>query len=235
MFSIEATSELRLRPPKMNCDRPIAPGIKPPLPNHSFFMCILGSPGSGKTSFAVSLLTDDDAYRAKFHHVELVIPESSLASIDHRAVREHDKVHHDLDVDTLGAIHRRAEEATKKKETTLVLLDDFSATLKQADLQKLFKHVVLARRHLRMSIMIISQTYNSIPLNLRKNLSWIAMFRPANKLEYRNIFTELIWMDPERADALMAWIFRDKFDFMLLDVEHSVFHRRFDRIAIRDA
>ena len=234
MFSIERRSDLKLKAPKMHCDKPIADDIKPPLPDCSFFMAILGMPGSGKTSFAVSLLTDKNAYRGKFNNVELVLPASSLASIGNKAIQNHDKVHHDLDYDTLEGIHRRAEEATKEGETTLVLIDDFSASLKQNDLQKLFKHVVLARRHLRMSVMMISQTYNSIPLNLRKNLSWITMFRPVNKAEYRGIFSELIWMEEKKADALMAWLFREPYDFLLLDVTRNLFHRRFDQIAIKD-
>lgn len=233
MFSIEKRSDLRLKPPRMLCDKPIARGIKPPLPDRSFFMGILGTPGSGKTSFAVSLLTDPDAYRGKFHHVELVLPASSLASIADKSIQRHDKVHNDLDYETLEGIHERAEEHTKDGETTLVLIDDFSASLKQNDLQTLFKHVVLARRHLRMSIMMISQTYNSIPLNLRKNLSWIAMFRPANKAEYKGIFSELMWMEERKADALMAWLFQKPHDFLLLDVQNGVFHRNFDRVAIK--
>eukprot|EP00873_Tetraselmis_striata_P000215 jgi/Tetstr1/420479/TSEL_011592.t1 len=234
MFAIEKRSNLKLKPPCMRCDRPIAEGIQPPLPDRSFFMGIMGTPGSGKTSFAVSLLTDKNAYRGKFNHVELVLPASSLASIGNKAIQHHDKVHNDLDYETLEGIHQRAEEHTKDDETTLVLIDDFSASLKQNDLQKLFKHIVLARRHLRMSIMMISQTYNSIPLNLRKNLSWVAMFRPVNKAEYRGIFSELIWMEEKKADALMAWLFHEPYDFMLLDVTRNLFHRRFDQIAIKE-
>lgn len=234
MFSIEKRSDLKLKPPRMSCDKPIADDIKPPLPDCSFFMAILGMPGSGKTSFAVSLLTDKHAYRGKFNHVELVLPASSMASIGNKAFQNHDKVHNELDYETLEAIHHRAEERTKDEETTLLFIDDFSASLKQNDLQTLFKHVVLARRHLRMSIMMISQTYNSIPLNLRKNLSWITMFRPVNKAEYRGIFSELIWMEEKKADALMQWVFSDPYDFLLLDVTRNMFHKKFDLIRISE-
>jgi hypothetical protein len=233
MFSIEKRSDLKLKPPTMHCDKPIASGIKPPLPNTAFFMAILGQCGSGKTSFAVSLLTDMNAYRAKFDNVELVIPESSLASIGNKAIQKHDKIHYDLNYETLEDIHERAQNATKDGETTLVLIDDFSASLKQNDLQTLFKHMVLARRHLRLSVMMISQTYNAIPLNLRKNINWIVLFKAANKAEYKGVFSELIWMEEKKADSLMTWLYQKPHDFLLLDITNNTFHRNFDRIAFK--
>lgn len=229
---IDRVSKIRMRPPKFKCDKCIRENIEYPLPDRSFFMTIIGSAGSGKTSLMVNLLRSPQMYKKAFHHVHLVMPPNSLASLDLKAFKKHDKVWPELDWDTLDKIHHRAMESSDEDEFTLLVLDDQAAALKDREIQRLMKLLIYNRRHLRLSIIMLVQSYNTIPLPVRKTISHLAMMKPRNKKETKNIFEELIFLDPVTADRLMRFVFRERYDFMFCDVEKSLFFRNFDRINL---
>ncbi len=79
MFRIETQSKLQLHSPEFTCDRPIHKQVEPPLPNCPFFMSIIGSAGSGKTSMMVNLPTSTRAYKKAYHIVHIVMPSHSVA------------------------------------------------------------------------------------------------------------------------------------------------------------
>jgi hypothetical protein len=63
------------------CDTKIHEQAVDPLPNRLLFMAIIGSAGTGKTSMLVNLLSSKQAYRKAFHHVHVVMPSQSVASL----------------------------------------------------------------------------------------------------------------------------------------------------------
>ena len=67
MYSIKETKNPPIvKPLKMTCDDPLHPNIPHPLPNRGGArFLIVGTPGSGKTNWAVSQLIKGGAY----HHV----------------------------------------------------------------------------------------------------------------------------------------------------------------------
>ena len=84
--------------------------IEDPLPITAFFMALMGSAGSGKTTLMVNMLTKDGMYKKFFDHVHLITPEASMKSLKDDIWAEHpgDKIHHNLDIPTLDDIDRRA-------------------------------------------------------------------------------------------------------------------------------
>jgi len=81
MFRIEKSCILQLNALEFLCDKPIHKQVDPPLPNCPFFMAIIGSAGSGKTSMMVNLLTSEQAYKEVFRSVHIVMPSHSVASL----------------------------------------------------------------------------------------------------------------------------------------------------------
>ena len=85
---------------------------------------------------------------------------------------------------------------------------------------------------MRLSILMLVQSYNAIPLSIRKTVSHFAMLKPRNKREYAAIFDELIFLEPQLADKLMRFVFKERHDFLFCDVEKSEFFRNFDPIKL---
>ena len=63
LFTEHNTSRLLIEPLEFKFDSVIGKNIEDPLPNTAFFMTLMGSAGSGKTSLMVNMLTNDGMYK----------------------------------------------------------------------------------------------------------------------------------------------------------------------------
>lgn len=232
-FAITKRSGLEFKPPDFLCDKVIHPQISSPLPCTAHAMLICGAPGSGKTSMMVSLLQEKQAYRKAFDQVFVVMPPSSARSLKKNIFEKHDKMFDDLTYETLETILDQTRESTKENLNSLVIIDDFASALKNHEIQQLLKSLVWNRRHLRVSIWILVQSYISVPLQLRKAVSHMICFRPRNKVEFHKIFEELVQLPKETADDLSRFIYKDdKFAHLFLDCSSGEIYRNFDLIGM---
>lgn len=234
-FVIEKRSEFRLKPPGFLCDKPIHDQIVDPLPQTPFFMAIIGSAGSGKTSMLINLLTSRQAYKKAFHHVHVIMPSHSVASLKQNCFKGHDKMHDELTLSALVGIAESVKTSAAKDESSLLVMDDVTASLKDADIQHELKDMIYNRRHYRLSIMVLVQSYNAMPLAIRKTLSHFIAYKPRNKKEFSGIFDELIFMDRDEADQLQRFIFDAPYTFMFAETASGQIYSGFDRIKSSDA
>jgi SpoVK/Ycf46/Vps4 family AAA+-type ATPase len=244
-MSVQETDvvEIGLEIPKFNVDT-LYENVPPPLPNKSSLFLFCGVPRSGKTALATSLLVTtkpQKIYNGVFNHVFLFIPETSYNSLSNSPFQSlsKDKIIFDFNEETLGALIRRLEAATKQKQTSLVIIDDFMSNLKDVRIRKSLERLIANRRHLRTSIFLISQNYNAIPLTTRKMITAMFMFKPGNLKELDNIRTELIPLDKDEFIKMFNYVFKpsdkeaDKHMFMYIDVENSQIYKKFNRLVIQ--
>ncbi len=233
-FTEHNTSRLHIEPPEFKCDSVIGKNIEDPLPNTAFFMALMGSAGSGKTSLMVNMLTKDGMYKKCFDHVHLIAPEASMKSLKDDIWSRHpgDKIHHSLDVPTLDDIDRRANIRRTKKppETTLLVIDDMTVMLKKKEIEAKLRKMVFNRRHNYTSIMILVQSYIAMPLDLRKTLSHFFMFKPRNKKEAEAVWEELLNMSKRTGEGLLRFVFQDPHDFLMGDTNTGSVYRNFNLV-----
>lgn len=226
----------------MICDKPIAEHIPSPLPNTAHYMVSCGPPRSGKTSALISMLTQKNPqlYRRAFHNVMVIMPASSRHSlkVDPFASIADDKIFTDLTPASLDAVAEKSEEEMQKNRCSLLFVDDMASALKNADCLKAWNKLINNRRHLRLSIWCIVQTYKSIPLSNRRTITHMLMFKPNNRLEGEAVTSELIMMPPQEWDAYVQHAFGtgEPHAFLFLDVEHqAVFDKHFARLSYTGA
>ena len=65
-----------------------------------------------------------------------------------------------------------------------------TADLKNVEVRTILKISIFNRRHLNLNIIITAQVYNNLPLDIRKNITSLIMFK-CQKKELENIFDEL--------------------------------------------
>ena len=232
MFRIEQKSKLEFKPPVFKCDKCISDQIEPPLPSKPHFLCIVGSAGSGKTSFMVNLLTNKAAYKKVYESVHVIMPKYSVASLKNNVFKNHDKMHDELDFQTLSGISEKIKEDAEDENNSLLILDDVTVALKDKLVQRLLRDLILNRRHYRLSIWLLVQTYNAIPLPVRKTVSHLVMFKPRNRKETDNVFGELVFLDREVAEKLHGFVFDAPYRFLMADVDGGLLYKNFDRIII---
>jgi hypothetical protein len=225
-------------PPGINCDRPIRDTISDPLPKTASFLGFIGAPGSGKTSLMMSMLTNPDMYHKAFHHIFFVCPATSRASINGDPWKDHpeDKLFDELTPQVLQFVHEFSKVASAEKQYTLLILDDCAAELKNKEIERILKYLVWNRRHLKLTIWIMSQSYIALPLSIRKALSHAIMFRPRNKKETQAIFDELLFLPKEQHELIVNHIFpeNDEYGFLFLDTNKGRLHKRFNYLHLAD-
>jgi len=228
--------DIKWSPPILNCDVPISKDIKEPLPSTSHFMAFLGAAGSGKTSAAIAWLCNPEIYRKKFHHIHIVMPPNSRASLEGNILKDHppEKLHDDLTLEVLEFVQAYCEAESSEKHYSLLFVDDCASSLKNTNIQKLLQKLVFNRRHLRLSIWIMAQSYNTLPLSLRKNISNAVLFRPRNKKELHTIFDELVYLSKEDQTKLANHVWDAPFNFLFIDTGKAKLYKNFNYLQLDD-
>ena len=158
-----------------------------------FFMAIIGSAGSGKTNMMVTLLTSYQAYKKAFHTVHIVMPSHSVASLKKNVFKNPPRMRDELTGSVLYGILEIMKEDAKEKYDFLLILDDVTASLKDKSLQKLLKKTIYNRRHYWLNIMTLLQSYNAMPISIRKTLSHFLSYKPRNKKEVTAITSNKVF------------------------------------------
>lgn len=230
-------NDIPLCVPKFSVDYELHPQIKPPLPNKSHSLMISGGPGSGKTSLLVSLISQKTPplYTNVFDYVYLFMPETSFNSLDNSPFKNHKRVYHTLNIETITHVEQEIEQNSKNKKNSLVIMDDMASQMKNSELQRTLVRFLCNRRHLRSSFWFLVQSYIQLPLTVRKNMSHFIIFRPSNKKEIMSI-TDEVNIDTKDFEAYMKYIFKPegtKKDraFMFIDDEGQVYNR-FNKLTI---
>jgi hypothetical protein len=94
----------------------------------------------------------------------------------------------------------------------------------------LLKTLIWNRWHLRTSIWVMAQSFNSMPMAIRKSISHLAMYKPNNTKEAKLLFEELVYMEKEDAGRLMDFVFEKRHDFLFVDIAGGAFYKNFDRV-----
>jgi GTPase SAR1 family protein len=237
----ESKNNLNLDIPDFKCDEPLG-NIEPPLPNMSFYMCFVGPPRSGKTSTALALISQKNnkkkktksIYRGVFDNIIVVAPQTSLLSLQNNIFDDLDdeKIFNELTIDTMQEIDALISNYRQEDEQTLLYIDDMAAALKDTRLLKYFNKLISNRRHLKLSIMLITQFLKSIPLSNRRLISHLFMWKCNNKKEYANIYEELIPIDKEDFFRITKYVYDRRHNFLFIDVDNSLFYKNFNRLTI---
>lgn len=227
-------NEIELTIPRVLCDKPLSPRVKPPLPSCSgFCISVVGSAGSGKTSLMVSLMKSKDAYRKRFDNIITVIPSSSLASLKSNpfdALDDSQKFE-TLDRATIVEIIEMVEGYRDEDELTLLILDDVSASLQDMGILKQMMRLFLNRRHLNLSIISISHSlsgHGSLPFTVRKNISHLALFKPSSNIDTLN--SEFLNLPKRKFRELIDYVYDKRHNFLLLETSTGALFKNFNAI-----
>ena len=227
MKIIENDNKVKMKNVEFNCDRPFCNekelakmGCFKDLA-YSFNMAFIGKPGSGKTTLVFSFL--QTIFKKKYNNILLVMPPNSRSSIKKNPLADLDenKVWDELNAQSIDSIIEFLEEATKRKERTLVFMDDIASQLKGAGsryTQQRLKHLSFNRRHYKASLLFTVQSYLTIPKDIRKTLSHIIMFQPS-KTEAEVLFQELFNLKKKETMELFNAVFKKKHDYLYLCID----------------
>jgi GTPase SAR1 family protein len=234
---IENKEKIKLNLPKFTVDdNPIADGELPyplSLLDRYHAMAFIGRAGSGKTSMIVSMLQNKKPkiFRKRFENIIVIMPKSSRASLKNNIFDKNlseDKLFNELDENIIDEIISKIEEASELGEKTLLILDDVASQLKKSTyLQTRLNHIIYNRRHLHCCLWMALQTYSSLPLTCRKNLSHAFIWKPAKK-EAENLFEELFEMKKETVSEIMNEAYDKDHNYIYMSIYDQKLFKNLD-------
>ena len=242
MISIKKNKGINLKVPEFTCDGNLAEHLNKydMLKNFNgyYFSGFIGRPGSGKTSLLISMLTGrkkDKVFKKVFNNVILVMPSTSRNSMKNNIFKKHtdDKMFDELDGTTINTIHAKLLSSSEENESTLLILDDVGAMLKRNETHETYRKIIYNERHLKCAIIILLQSYMSIPKEIRKLFNNVVMFKPP-KTEFINLFEELFETKKDLALDIMNFTYDKPHDWLLLNVPSQRMFKGFDEIILHD-
>ena len=84
------------------------------------------------------------------------------------------------------------------------------------------------------SIILISQVYNRIPLEIRKVFQTLIVFSTGNKREIDSIYEDVSQLKRDEFDQLLKHCFQNAHDFILIDVTNNEYFHNFNRLELSD-
>jgi len=202
------------------------------------FLCVIGRPGSGKTSLTISLITQKTPkiYRKTHHHVLILMPENSISSLKNNPFKilPEENIYNELTDDSMMMIFNKIDGYSKNDEKTLLFIDDMTADLKKSKyIIDIFKKLVYNRRHLKLNIIITAQSYVNLPLDIRKNIQNLIMFKPPKK-ELEIVFNELFESKKNIFLDIMKMVYDEKHNFLFLNVPNQRIFKNWNELIIED-
>ena len=232
---IENKHAVQIQPIKFKMDVEFE-GVIPPLPSKTFFMALVGKPASGKSTTMSALLSKKPNkegfgfYRKQFEHVYFIMPRNSLENMpDSHPYHKHIKAEPEsyfpsLDPKTLGEVMKNAKADALDGERTLLVIDDEVAALKRPDVIALLQEIAANRRHYALSVCVLTQVWNTVPLVVRKMLSHAFIWRASPK-EFDCIYNEAFFsLSKDDAKELCEHAWRQDHGFVFIDLSDNKFY-----------
>lgn len=226
-------------------DLPFIP--EKPLPIHGAIYFV-GSPGSGKTSTMISMLTSHPTKKNKtkplyyykyFDNVEIISGSLSTLPKSFTNKLPEEQQHNKFDDDKLVDIVNGMQEG--ENGNNLLILDD---VIRDINRSKNLSKIFLNRRHItqnpekegqsKFSIWVVSQKYTLLPMEFRNALSSVIIFRSCNSNEIKRIKEELMFdLSPEMQDEVLYQAWKNPYSFLYIIINAPTkdkYYVKFDKI-----
>ena len=201
--------------------------------NHSTNL-LIGKSGSGKTSLLYSFFKSRNLFRKVYHNIYLFQPKASRESMNDKIFESlpEEQKYDELTAENLYDVMDKVKNEDKDFNNC-ILIDDMGAYLKDNDNLKVLKELIFNRRHMRTSIWFLTQTYISIPREIRKLFSNIFVFR-VSKTELATIFDELIEQKKEHITEISKIVYDKPHQYLFINTDSQRLFKGFDELLIED-
>lgn len=200
---------------------------KPP-----FLGIINGSVHSGKSTLIMNLLYNDSFYKDVFDKVVVISP-TVQNDTTLRFLNEDDdviKIFDQLECidDILESIVDFQKDEIKKDKSihTLLILDDMLGYIKQ---HSYLSNLCTRYRHWKLSLIITTQSFRSIPCVVRTNALWYIIFATHNDKESEKIIEEFGGLIPNFKTVFLEATDKS-YSFLYLDLKKVKAYNNFDEL-----
>lgn len=174
-----------------------------------FRMLIIGGSGSGKTQTFLNILHN---FSGTFQNIHLITKNKDEPLYNYLSDQLKDKgfeIHEGID-------KAPDLDSFNKKEQTLVVFDDLVLEKNQRAIEEYY----IRARKLNCSVIYLSQSYFAVPLNIRRNLTYLVIKRLQSLKDLYAILREYaLGVDKSVLKKMYENSTETKQDFLLVDME----------------
>lgn len=217
----------------------IVPNIPYGIPQYNGGVWVVcGSGGSGKSSMLLGLFKTSKALRRKFDNIWYMCPMSSYLSVQKHPFEKHDKVFHELSGSALGEIYstltdmKKEDDEEGQQRYNLLFIDDFANQLKDTDVEYSLDRLLIKARHLKCMIIICVQAWKYFPLQLRRQVTNVSMFKPKSKDEWEVFCKEILMIQKKYWEDFHDMIFDEPYVHLDVDTKTGKFYKNFRELQI---
>lgn len=229
---------LDILPPKKSNKKLEFPQIPYPLQQPAFTLEIIAPTKSGKSVMILNYLKNvlmgySDNVFDEIYYISPTLPLDATL----KAVNDDEtiiKITEDEDLENLDDILKELMKSQREKddderEHILIVLDDMIDYLKSS---KMLGNLTTKNRHLKISLIIVSQVFNAIPVKARKNGTAYIFSNIYNQKDMNDINEEIGSNFPDFMDYYKEAT-KDKYNFLYCDMREMSLHHNFKKLLWR--
>ena len=236
----ETKNAVDIKKMSMTCDD-AGFAVPEPLQKCNFFYILNSQPRGGKTNLWLNFIKRKKQYYHKQFH-KIYIFSNSMHTIKEKLSLPENDICNGFDIEKLGQILEqehieREADLTNKQELNKVLFifDDCVSQIAK-NLQPML-HLLYNRRHIGggCSIILTSQKFNKIPLELRTVATGIFFFGTKNRAEIECLWKEYVNMTRNDFMEVLNYCFDKPHNFLFLNLEEpekDMYYKNFNHLHI---
>jgi hypothetical protein len=172
-------------------------------------------------------------HELNFNILEEIYQELILKKVDdNKPVEKKKKKYYRYDDDDDNENLSESDEE-KEIEYSCVIIDDFADTLKDKNIQRQLNKMLIKARHLCCSFIFTLQTYLYFPKSLRKQITYITLFKTRNIEEFNSIARELLNLNKDDSLSLYNYVFNEPFTHLDVDTVENKLYKNFNELLIK--
>ena len=120
-------------------------------------------------------------------------------------------------------------------ENSCILIDDMGPYLKDKDVMRKMKELVMNRRHYHTSIYCLTQTFYTIPREIRRLFSNLFIFK-VSKDELSNIFREMV-EDKDKHDKIneiRKTVYDKPYQYLMINTDTGRMFKNWDELIFNE-
>jgi hypothetical protein len=141
---------------------------------------------------------------------------------------KHENIEGDDDIDNSSD----SDDEPKELEYSCLIIDDMADALKNNDISKQLDKMIIKARHILLSFIIPIQSYYYMPKILRKQLTYITIFKPKNYAEWESIGKELLNLNKDDSLKVFDYIFNEPYTHLDIDLTNNKCYKNFNELKL---